>query len=113
MELLILLSLCIADLLLMVSPGVPPCCYGQVLAVCERRGFGLAGLQRLQLQSNGAAVLGLTNQQVELQDAQSEFRLSEEQKSIIDCLMIIYFIIYTICFEGKVLVLRAGVEIQK
>ncbi|XP_044036470.1 dynein axonemal assembly factor 8 isoform X2 [Siniperca chuatsi] len=52
-----------ADLLLVVSPGVPPCCYGQVLAVCERRGFSLRGLQRLQLQSNGAAVLGLTNQQ--------------------------------------------------
>ncbi|XP_051243484.1 dynein axonemal assembly factor 8 isoform X2 [Dicentrarchus labrax] len=52
-----------ADLLLVVSPVVPPCCYGQVLAVCERRGFSLTGLQRLQLQSNGAAVLGLTNQQ--------------------------------------------------
>lgn len=63
---LILLSLCTADLLLVVSPVVPPRCYGQVLAVCERRGFRLRGLQRLQLQSNGAAVLGLTNQQVEL-----------------------------------------------
>ncbi|XP_045888791.1 dynein axonemal assembly factor 8 isoform X1 [Micropterus dolomieu] len=52
-----------ADILLVVSPGVPPCCYGQVLSVCERRGFSLRGLQRLQLQSNGAAVLGLTNQQ--------------------------------------------------
>lgn len=73
---LLSLSLCVADLLLVVSPVVPPCCYGQVLAVCERRGFGLRGLQRLQLQSNGAAVLGLTNQQVEL-DTQLEFRLSE------------------------------------
>ncbi|KAI3359678.1 hypothetical protein L3Q82_014056, partial [Scortum barcoo] len=53
----------IADLLLVVSPGVPPRCYGQVLAVCERRGFGLGGLQRLQLQSHGAAILGLTSQQ--------------------------------------------------
>ncbi|XP_044187227.1 dynein axonemal assembly factor 8 [Thunnus albacares] len=51
------------DMLLVVSPIVPPCCYVQVLAVCERRGFSLRGLQRLQLQSNGAAVLGLTNQQ--------------------------------------------------
>eukprot|EP00064_Thunnus_orientalis_P008467 superscaffoldBa00001005_g8490 len=50
-------------MLLVVSPIVPPCCYVQVLAVCERRGFSLRGLQRLQLQSNGAAVLGLTNQQ--------------------------------------------------
>ncbi|XP_069571704.1 dynein axonemal assembly factor 8 isoform X1 [Brachyistius frenatus] len=52
-----------ADLLLVVSPVVPPCCYGQVLAACERRGFGLIGLQRLQLPSNRAAVLGLTNLQ--------------------------------------------------
>ncbi|XP_059203241.1 dynein axonemal assembly factor 8 [Centropristis striata] len=52
-----------ADLLLVVSPAVPPCCYSQVLAVCERRGFNLLGLQRLQLQSNRVAVLGLTNQQ--------------------------------------------------
>ncbi|KAM6965867.1 dynein axonemal assembly factor 8 [Tautogolabrus adspersus] len=52
-----------ADLLLVVSPVVPPCCYGQVLAVCERRGFGLMGLQRLQLQSHGADVLRLSNQQ--------------------------------------------------
>ncbi|KAM7387063.1 hypothetical protein PAMA_009605 [Pampus argenteus] len=51
------------DMLLVVSPIVPPCCYIQVLAVCERRGFILRGLQRLQLQSNEAAVLGLTNQQ--------------------------------------------------
>lgn len=79
MELLILLSPCTADLLLVVSPVVPPRCYGQVLAVCERRGFSLSGLQRLQLQSNGAAVLGLTNPQVELQDTQSEFSRSEEQ----------------------------------
>ncbi|XP_075942837.1 dynein axonemal assembly factor 8 [Anarhichas minor] len=51
------------DLLLVVSPAVPPCCYGQVLSVCERRGFRLWGLQRPQLQSNAAAVLGLSNQQ--------------------------------------------------
>ncbi|KAM8725048.1 dynein axonemal assembly factor 8 isoform 1-T1 [Acanthopagrus schlegelii] len=52
-----------ADLLLVVSPVVPPCCYGQVLAVCERRGFSLMGLQRLKLRRHGAAVLGLTNDQ--------------------------------------------------
>uniref|UniRef100_A0AAQ4NMQ3 Uncharacterized protein n=1 Tax=Gasterosteus aculeatus aculeatus TaxID=481459 RepID=A0AAQ4NMQ3_GASAC len=49
--------------LLVVSPAVPPCCFGQVLAVCERRGFGLGGLQRLRLQSNGAADLRLSEQQ--------------------------------------------------
>ncbi|KAM6914113.1 dynein axonemal assembly factor 8 isoform 2-T2 [Lycodopsis pacificus] len=52
-----------ADVLLVVSPAVPPCCYGQVLSVCERRGFRLQGLQRPQLRSNAAAVLGLSNQQ--------------------------------------------------
>ncbi|KAM9346620.1 dynein axonemal assembly factor 8 [Symphorus nematophorus] len=51
------------DLLFVVSPIVPPCFYGQVLAVCEGRGFSLRGLQRLQLHSNAAAVLGLTDQQ--------------------------------------------------
>ncbi|XP_026181938.1 uncharacterized protein LOC113141620 [Mastacembelus armatus] len=55
-----------ADMLLVVSPVVHPCCYGKVLAVCEHRGFSLMGLQRLHLQSNGAAVLGLTNQQAKI-----------------------------------------------
>ncbi|KAK2833238.1 hypothetical protein Q5P01_017127 [Channa striata] len=53
-----------ADVLLVVSPAVPSCCYGQVLAICERRGFGLKGLQMLQLQSKGAVLLRLTTQQV-------------------------------------------------
>ncbi|XP_042360295.1 dynein axonemal assembly factor 8-like [Plectropomus leopardus] len=52
-----------ADLLLVVSPVVRPCCYGRVLAVCEQRGFSVLGLQRLQLWRNGAAVIGLSNQQ--------------------------------------------------
>ncbi|CAI5675903.1 unnamed protein product [Oreochromis niloticus] len=50
-----------ADFLLLVSPVVPPCCYGQVLAVCERRGFSLRGLQRLQVHSHGASLLGLSS----------------------------------------------------
>ncbi|XP_037834509.1 uncharacterized protein LOC108243695 isoform X2 [Kryptolebias marmoratus] len=53
-----------ADLLLVVSPAVPPHCYGQVLSVCERRGFSLMGLQRLRLQSNEASMLGLTSHQM-------------------------------------------------
>lgn len=55
---------CLADVLLVVSPAVPPCCYGQVLAVCERRGFGLEGLQRQRLQSKRATLLGLAREQV-------------------------------------------------
>ncbi|XP_067332532.1 dynein axonemal assembly factor 8 isoform X2 [Channa argus] len=53
-----------ADVLLVVSPAVPSCCYGQVLAICDRRGFSLKGLQMLQLQSKGAVLLRLTTQQV-------------------------------------------------
>ncbi|TKS92139.1 hypothetical protein D9C73_025660 [Collichthys lucidus] len=41
-----------ADLLLVVSPVVPPYCYGQILAVCERRG----------LESDGAAEAAASNQ---------------------------------------------------
>lgn len=61
--------------LLVVSPAVPPCCFGQVLAVCERRGFGLGGLGGLRLQSNGAADLGLSEQQVRLQSRNSGISL--------------------------------------
>ncbi|XP_076027041.1 dynein axonemal assembly factor 8 isoform X2 [Genypterus blacodes] len=52
-----------ADILLVVSPVVAPRCYGRVLAVCERRGFSLRGLQRLQIHSQEAKVLRLTKQQ--------------------------------------------------
>ncbi|XP_041856311.1 dynein axonemal-associated protein 1 isoform X3 [Melanotaenia boesemani] len=55
-----------ADLFLVVSPAVPPSCYGQVMATCLNRGFSLMGLQRLQLQTNVAIVLGLTGQQVKV-----------------------------------------------
>ncbi|XP_026203624.1 uncharacterized protein LOC113153922 isoform X2 [Anabas testudineus] len=68
-----------ADVLLVVSPAVPPCCYGQVLAVCERRGFGLMGLQRLQLQSNGAALLRLTNQQTRVFCSSPSATLNQEE----------------------------------
>uniref|UniRef100_A0AAQ4RN50 Uncharacterized protein n=1 Tax=Gasterosteus aculeatus aculeatus TaxID=481459 RepID=A0AAQ4RN50_GASAC len=43
--------------------GVFLCATTKMLAVCERRGFGLGGLQRLRLQSNGAADLRLSEQQ--------------------------------------------------
>nr|XP_046271976.1 dynein axonemal assembly factor 8 isoform X2 [Scatophagus argus] len=71
-----------ADLLLMVSSVVPPCCYAQVLAVCERRGFGLMGLQRLQLQSNGAAVLGLSIQQALVFCGPHSVTLDQEEQEL-------------------------------
>lgn len=78
----------LADVLLVVSPAVPPCCYGQVLAVCERRGFGLMGLQRLQLQSNGAALLRLTNQQVLL-----KHDIISQRSTFLDAVLQYYHII--------------------
>ncbi|XP_029013733.1 dynein axonemal assembly factor 8 isoform X3 [Betta splendens] len=53
-----------ADVLLVVAPAVPARCYGPVLAVCERRGFGLEGLRRRTLKRNTGKVLGLTREQV-------------------------------------------------
>nr|XP_054499931.1 dynein axonemal assembly factor 8 [Agelaius phoeniceus] len=37
------------DIILLVSPVVPPCAYGAVLSACARRGFVLQGLRQLQL----------------------------------------------------------------
>ncbi|XP_041673463.1 dynein axonemal-associated protein 1 [Cheilinus undulatus] len=77
-----------ADLLLVVSPTVPPCCYSQVLAVCEFRGFSLMGLQRLQLQSNGAAVLGLSNQQALIFCSPTTTQKQKEQDLSSHCLVL-------------------------
>ncbi|XP_054127134.1 dynein axonemal assembly factor 8 [Melozone crissalis] len=37
------------DIILLVSPVVPPCAFGAVLSACARRGFVLQGLRQLQL----------------------------------------------------------------
>ncbi|XP_067089795.1 dynein axonemal assembly factor 8 [Osmerus mordax] len=55
-----------ADVFLIVSPVVAPCCYSQVLSVCERRGFSLKGLKRVQLSNKQAQALRLTRQQVSM-----------------------------------------------
>ncbi|XP_036421409.1 uncharacterized protein LOC118804902 [Colossoma macropomum] len=52
------------DVFLLVSPVVPPCCYGYVLSVCAKRGFHLMGLQRVQISSKRASSLGLTSVQM-------------------------------------------------
>ncbi|XP_041719097.1 dynein axonemal assembly factor 8-like isoform X1 [Coregonus clupeaformis] len=52
------------DVFLVVSPVVAPCCYSQVLSVCEGRGFSLRGVKRLQLPTKRTQALGLTSQQV-------------------------------------------------
>ena len=53
-----------ADVLLLVSPAVAPCCWGLVLFECVQRGFTLRGVQRLQLIPKAAKALGLTSSQV-------------------------------------------------
>ncbi|KAK5855870.1 hypothetical protein PBY51_007508 [Eleginops maclovinus] len=79
-----------ADLLLVVSPAVPPRCYGQLLAVCERRGFSVLGLQRLQLQSNAAAVLGISTLQAPVYCSPQPESLGEGQlESPSHCLVLL------------------------
>ncbi|KAF7659044.1 hypothetical protein LDENG_00004240 [Lucifuga dentata] len=68
-----------ADTLLIVSPAVSPRCYGLVLAVCERRGFSVRGLQRLQVHSHGAKVLRLTRQQALVFCSPPTVKLDQEE----------------------------------
>ncbi|XP_026786019.3 dynein axonemal assembly factor 8 isoform X3 [Pangasianodon hypophthalmus] len=53
-----------ADVFLLVSPVVPPCCYSFVLASCAKRGFQLTGLQRVQISNMRASSLGLNTEQM-------------------------------------------------
>ncbi|XP_068886355.1 dynein axonemal assembly factor 8, partial [Aphelocoma coerulescens] len=52
------------DIILLVSPVVPPRAYGAVLSTCARRGFVLQGLRQLQLSAQQALVLGMTTGQI-------------------------------------------------
>ncbi|XP_061206650.1 dynein axonemal assembly factor 8 isoform X3 [Neopsephotus bourkii] len=52
------------DVILMVSPLISPCAYGNVISVCTRRGFVLQGVRQLQLSPEQAAVLSMTQSQV-------------------------------------------------
>ncbi|MGH0165376.1 UNVERIFIED_CONTAM: hypothetical protein FKN15_048735 [Acipenser sinensis] len=54
------------DVFLVVSPIVPPCCYGDVLSGCTKQGFSLRGLRRLRLSPKRAQGLGVPIQQVSL-----------------------------------------------
>ncbi|KAF7691042.1 hypothetical protein HF521_011339 [Silurus meridionalis] len=53
-----------ADVFLLVSPVVPPCCYSHVLASCAKHGFQLMGLQRIQISDTRASSLGLSAEQM-------------------------------------------------
>ncbi|XP_053813890.1 dynein axonemal assembly factor 8 isoform X4 [Vidua chalybeata] len=52
------------DIILLVSPVVPPRAYGAVLATCARRGFVLQGLRQLQLSAQQGLVLGMAAGQI-------------------------------------------------
>ncbi|KAF4791896.1 hypothetical protein TURU_125046 [Turdus rufiventris] len=52
------------DIILLVSPVVPPRAYGAVLSACARRGFVLQGLRQLQLSAQQGLVLGMTAGQI-------------------------------------------------
>ncbi|XP_058278612.1 dynein axonemal assembly factor 8 [Hirundo rustica] len=52
------------DIILLVSPVVPPRAYGAVLSTCARRGFVLQGVRQLQLSAQQGSVLGMTAGQI-------------------------------------------------
>ncbi|KAM3662282.1 dynein axonemal assembly factor 8 [Ammospiza maritima maritima] len=52
------------DIILLVSPVVPPCAFGAVLSACARRGFVLQGLRQLQLSAQQGLVLGMAAGQI-------------------------------------------------
>ncbi|XP_038007546.1 uncharacterized protein C16orf71 homolog isoform X2 [Motacilla alba alba] len=52
------------DIILLVSPVVPPRAYGAVLSTCARRGFVLQGLRQLQLSAQQGLVLGMAAGQI-------------------------------------------------
>ncbi|XP_067859725.1 dynein axonemal assembly factor 8 [Heptranchias perlo] len=53
-----------ADIFLLVSPAVPPHCYGDIISVCTRRGFSLQGMRRLWLSPKRAGCLGIASMQI-------------------------------------------------
>ncbi|XP_050173782.1 dynein axonemal assembly factor 8 [Myiozetetes cayanensis] len=52
------------DIILMVSPVIPPRAYGNVISVCARRGFVLQGLRQTQLSPEHGLVLSMTTRQI-------------------------------------------------
>ncbi|XP_031451155.1 uncharacterized protein C16orf71 homolog isoform X2 [Phasianus colchicus] len=54
----------LGDIILTVSPLVPPHAYGNVISICTRRGFALQGIRQLQLSHEQAIVLSMTTNQI-------------------------------------------------
>ncbi|XP_060589717.1 dynein axonemal assembly factor 8-like [Ruditapes philippinarum] len=49
-----------SEILLVMSPLVPPKCFGIVLASCQRRGYQVTGVRRTRLSNKRAAAMGIT-----------------------------------------------------
>lgn len=47
-----------SEIFLVMSPLVPPMCFGIVLASCQRRGYQVTGIKRMRLSSKKATALG-------------------------------------------------------
>eukprot|EP00057_Strongylocentrotus_purpuratus_P006231 XP_011660705.1 PREDICTED: uncharacterized protein LOC580349 isoform X3 [Strongylocentrotus purpuratus] len=54
------------DMVLAVSPLVPPMCLGMILSTCQERGYQFRGVKRVRLNSRRANALGLQGKQVSI-----------------------------------------------
>uniref|UniRef100_A0A452H2F3 Dynein axonemal assembly factor 8 n=1 Tax=Gopherus agassizii TaxID=38772 RepID=A0A452H2F3_9SAUR len=52
------------DVILVVSPAVPPHAYGDVISTCTQRGFTLQGIKQLRLSPKRAIMLSMTTSQM-------------------------------------------------
>ncbi|XP_073218932.1 dynein axonemal assembly factor 8 isoform X7 [Lepidochelys kempii] len=52
------------DVILVVSPAVPPHAYGDVISTCTQRGFTLQGIRQLRLSPKRAIMLSMTTSQM-------------------------------------------------
>lgn len=53
-----LVATTVGDMVLAVSPLVPPMCLGMILSSCQERGYQFRGVKRVRLNSRRANALG-------------------------------------------------------
>ncbi|XP_053408690.1 dynein axonemal assembly factor 8-like isoform X2 [Mercenaria mercenaria] len=51
-----------SEIILVISPLVPPQCFGIILASCQRRGYQVTGVRRTRLSNKRAAAMGITGE---------------------------------------------------
>ena len=56
----LLIAPCYSKILLVISPHIPPSCYGTVLASCSHLGFDTFGVKRIRLNSKRATALNIS-----------------------------------------------------